>query len=93
MVGFFSLVGAAFSHLEESPQVPGFELLSKKDTSLTLTGEVNRLSIRDSLRSYISDVIEIPPQALKGILWHRLRMSQEEKQARSGIWIAKCLLP
>ncbi|BCT69425.1 RelA/SpoT domain-containing protein [Nitrosospira sp. NRS527] len=82
---FFALVGSAFSHLEDSPQVPGFESLSKKDTFLTLTNEVNRLGIRDKLSSYSSAVKAIPAETSRSAAYYLIQLNLREAQKSVSI--------
>ena len=56
MADFFSLAGSAFAHLEDSPPVPGYENLSKMETFLATTREVNRLGIYTKLSTFSSAV-------------------------------------
>lgn len=57
---FFSLAGSAFSHLEDSPLVPGYDSLGKKETFSATTAESARLGVRDMLLGYSSAVKAIP---------------------------------
>ena len=57
---FFSLAGSAFSHLENSPLVPGYDKLGKQETYDATTLESARLGVREMLLGYSSVVKAIP---------------------------------
>lgn len=49
---FFSLAGAAFSHLEGTPTVPGYEHLNKLEAYEAADAEATRLQIREQLSAF-----------------------------------------
>jgi putative GTP pyrophosphokinase len=57
---FFALAGSAFSYLENSKPVPGFEHMNKQETFLAVTKEAERLDIRNILVGYSKAVQAIP---------------------------------
>jgi putative GTP pyrophosphokinase len=59
---FFALASNAFSFLEASPRVPGFEKTSRAETYERTRAEAQRLRIRDMLLGYSSAVREIAPE-------------------------------
>ncbi|MDB5763970.1 MAG: hypothetical protein JWQ21_2965 [Herminiimonas sp.] len=63
---FFSLIGSAFAHIEESPLVPGYDRLTKENTFETTAYEANRLGVRDMLVGYSNVVNAIPTGNARG---------------------------
>lgn len=49
---FFALVGAAFSIIEKSPRVPGFESLNEKEIYNKIAKDAKKLKIIDSLQAF-----------------------------------------
>lgn len=77
---FFSLVGSAFSHLEGSPLVPGYEHLSKKDTFKATITEAERLDVRRMLVGFSSAIKAIPMGTARSAYYLvELNLSESEK--------------
>ena len=77
---FFSLAGSAFSCLEDSPLVPGYESLDKRETYIATTAESNRLGIRDMLVGYSSAIKAIPVGTSRAAFYLvQLNLEDEEK--------------
>lgn len=77
---FFSLAGSAFAHLEDSPLVPGYELLDKAGTFSATTVESQRLGVRDMLAGYSSAVKAIPTGTSRGAYYLvELNLKGEQK--------------
>jgi hypothetical protein len=77
---FFSLAGSAFSYLEDSALVPGYETLGKKETFIATTEDSKRLGIRDMLLGYSSAVKAIPPGTTRAAYYLvQLNLQGEEK--------------
>lgn len=77
---FFSLAGSAFSYLEDSPLVPGYEKLDKRETYIATTTESNRLGIRDMLLGYSSAIKAIPVGTTRAAFYLvQLNLQEEQK--------------
>ena len=77
---FFSLAGSAFSHLEDSPLVPGYESLGKHETYIATTTESNHLGVRDMLLGYSSAIKAIPLGTTRAAYYLvQLNLQEEEK--------------
>lgn len=77
---FFSLAGSAFSYLEDSPLVPGYESLGKMETYIATTNESKRLGVRDMLIGYSSAIKAIPSGTTRAAYYLvQLNLQQEEK--------------
>ena len=77
---FFSLAGSAFSHLEDSPCVPGYESLAKQETFIATTTEANRLGVREMLTRYSSAIKAIPTGTTRAAYYLvELNLKEEQK--------------
>lgn len=65
-LNFFALVSSAFSHMEKTSLVPGYEHLSKEDTYQMTAAESARLGVNDMLLRYSSAVKAIPTGTTRG---------------------------
>lgn len=80
---FFSLAGNAFSHLEASPPIPGFEGLTKLQTFRHVANEAQRLRVRDILLGYSAAVREISPGTKRAAFYLvQLDLNEDEKTVR-----------
>jgi hypothetical protein len=80
---FFALAGNAFSFLESTARVPGFETLNRTSTYVRTAAEAARLRIRDMLLGYSSAVREIAPGTKRAAFYLvELNLRQEEKTVR-----------
>lgn len=80
---FFALAGNAFSFLEGTDRVPGFELLTRAGTYRRTAAEAARLRIRDTLLGYSSAVREIAPGTKRAAFYLvELNLRQDQKTVR-----------
>jgi putative GTP pyrophosphokinase len=80
---FFALASNAFTYLESSPRVPGFEDLSRAETYKRTMQEANRLRIRDMLLGYSTAVREIAPETKHAAFYLvQLNVEATEKTVR-----------
>lgn len=80
---FFALASSAFSYLEATERVPGFENLSRAETFARTAAEAARLRIRDMLLGYSSAVREIAPGTRTSAFYLvELNVAQAEKTVR-----------
>lgn len=50
---FFCLIGSAFAHLENTPPVPNYEGMTRKETFAGVVQKMNELNVRDRLHALI----------------------------------------
>ena len=82
---FFSLAGSAFSHLENSPPVPGYEELSKRDTFIATLLEVERLGIYTKLLSFSSILNAIPAEKSRSAAYYLVQLNLTAEQENVSI--------
>lgn len=80
---FFSLAGSAFAHCEKCAPVPGYELLSRKDTFKQTEAEAVRLNVRHHLRAFSVAANAIIEDKHKGS-YHLIVLNPVEKSV--SIW-------
>lgn len=79
-LSFFSLAGSAFAHLENSPVVPGYTTLGKRETFEATTQDSARLGVRDMLLGYSSAVKAIPTGTARAAYYLvQLNFGEEKK--------------
>lgn len=77
---FFALAGNAFTYLEGTPQIPGFEQYSPNEIYQQVEQEANRLRIRAMLLGYSSAVKEIAPSTRTSAFYLvQLNVDDQEK--------------
>ncbi len=82
---FFALAGSAFSHLEDSPPVPGYEGLSKYATFLATSMAVDRLGIYAKLVSFSSALNAIPDEKSRSAAYYLVQLNLNAEQKTVSI--------
>lgn len=77
-LGFFSLAGCAFAHLENAPPVPGYEQKSRKEIYTETLDEAQRLSIYERLQAFSIVAKQIHTDKKQGT-YHLVILDLEEK--------------
>jgi putative GTP pyrophosphokinase len=78
---FFALVGSAFSYLEKTPPVPGYEGLSKEKTFKAVIEKTAELGVKDKLQAFSVATQHIKTDNKKGS-YHLIVLDFEKRRVR-----------
>lgn len=76
---FFALTGSGFAHLEKTPQVPGFESLTRNDTYKEIVNRANLLRVKDHLQAFTVAAKNIRTDNKKGG-YHLIVLDPQQKK-------------